>query len=126
MQQDNEITTPPRRRSARIAIALGVVLPLVVALACFIVLAVLPAPEGTRLEDPLRSFLTGVGVLGVACPLCVAGMLLKRRFASSPYYEGRFIATVLSVFGFACLAAGLACIILGSYDLITRFLEGTS
>jgi hypothetical protein len=106
-------------------IALGVVVPLVVALACFIVLAVLPAPEGKRLKDPLRGFLTGVGVLGVACPLCVAGMLLKRRFASSPYYEGRFIATVLSVFGLACLAAGLACIILGGYDLVTQFLEKT-
>ena len=96
---------------------------MIVALACFIVLAVLPAPEGPRLKDPLRSFLTGIGVLGVACPLCVAGMLLKRRFASSPYFEGHFIATVLSVFGLACLAAGLACVILGGYDLVMRFLE---
>ena len=48
-------------------------------------------------------------------------MTRKKRFASSPYYEGTFIATVLSVFGFVCLAAGLACIILGAYDLIMRF-----
>jgi hypothetical protein len=62
----------------------------------------------------------------VATPLCVAGWQLKQRFATSPYYEGRFIATVLSVFGFTCLTAGLACIILGVYDLAMRFLDAGS
>jgi hypothetical protein len=62
----------------------------------------------------------------VATPLCIAGFTLKKRFASSPYFEGTFIATVLSVFGFACLATGLACIILGAYDWIMRFIESTS
>lgn len=126
MDPENEITTKPRKRTSRIAIALAIGAPLLVALTCFIVLAVLPAPEGPRLKDPLRSFLTGVGVLGVATPLCVAGLLLKRRFAASPYYEGHFIATVLSVFGLACLAAGLACVILGVYDLVMRFLDAGS
>jgi hypothetical protein len=123
MDAENETTGKPRKRKSKVGIVLAIALPLLVALTCFIVLAVLPAPEGPRLKDPLRSFLTGVGVLGVACPLCIAGLLLKRRFASSPYYEGRFIATVLSVFGFAVLAAGLACIVLGVYDLAMRFLE---
>ena len=107
----------------RLLVAIG--LSLLAALACFIVLAVLPEPEGRRLKDPLRSFLTGMGVLGVATPLCLAGHALKKRFASSPYYEGGFIATVLSVFGFVALAAGLACILLGGYDLVMRFLDAT-
>lgn len=105
-------------------LAIGV--SLVVALTCFIVLAVLPAPEGPRLKDPLRSLLTGLGVLGVAAPLCITGFALKKRFASSPYFEGTFIATVLNVFGFACVAAGLACIIVGTYDWIMRFLDSAS
>ena len=123
MDAENETIPGPRQRQSRVGIVLAIALPLLLTLTCFIILAVLPAPEGPRLKDPLRSFLTGAGVLGVACPLCIGGLLLKRRFASSPYYEGRFIATVLSVFGFAVLATGLACIILGTYDLVMRFLE---
>ena len=123
MDPENEIATEPRGRASKVAVVLGMALPLVVALTCFIVLAVLPAPDGPRLKDPLRSLLTGVGVLGVATPLCIAGWRLKQRFAMSPYYEGHFIATVLSVFGFVCLAAGLACVILGLYDLAMRYLD---
>ncbi len=108
-------------RSRRLVLAIGAAL--VVALVCFVVLAILPKPEGPRSKAPLRSFLTGVGVLGVAAPLCIGGSALKQRFASSPYFEGTFIATVLSVFGFVCLAAGLACIILGAYDLIAPLLS---
>ena len=126
MNQEYEMQERPRSRSSRKVIVLSVGVSLVFALTCFVVLAVLPASEGPPLEDPLRSLLTGLGVLGVAAPLCIAGFALKKRFASSPYYEGNFIATVLSVFGFVCLAAGLACIILGAYDWITRFLESTS
>lgn len=91
---------------------------------CFAIVALLPAPEGTgRFKDPLRSLLTGLGVLGIATPLCIAGHMLKKRSASSPYFEGAFIATVLGIFGFVCLAVGLACIILGGYDWITSLLE---
>jgi hypothetical protein len=107
-------------------IILSIAASLLLALACFVILAVLPASDGPPLKDPLRSLLTGLGVLGVATPLCIAGFTLKKRFASSPYFEGTFIATVLSVFGFACLATGLACIILGAYDWIMRFIESTS
>jgi hypothetical protein len=115
-----EKARPVRRRTK--AVSLAIAISLCVAVVCFVVLALLPAPEGPHFKDPLRSFLTGLAVLGVGLPLCIAGFSLKRRFASSPYYEGTFIATVLSVFGFVCLAAGLACVILGVYDLVTRFL----
>ncbi len=125
MNQDHAIQTQPRKRGSRIVLVASIGLPLVLALICFIALAVLPEPEGSRLKDPLRSFLTGLGVLGVATPLCIAGWRLRRRFASSPYYEGTFIATVLSLFGFVTVAAGLACIILGGYDLLMRFLDTT-
>ena len=123
MSEATEPTAKPKKRPSHKVIVLTVGASLMVALTCFVVLAVLPASEGSRLKDPLRSLLTGVGVLGVAAPLCIAGFSLKKRFASSPYFEGTFIATVLNVFGFACVAAGLACIIVGAYDWITKFLE---
>ncbi len=106
---------PPGVRKLVLAVGAS----LAIALVCFVVLAVLPEPKVARLKDPLRSILTGIGVLGVASPLCIAGAVLKQRFAASPYFEGKFIATVLSVFGFVCAAAGLACILLGIYDLLT-------
>lgn len=116
-QQQTKMSSHTRR----LVLAIGAAL--VVALVCFIALAILPRPEGPRTKAPLRSFLTGLGVLGVAAPLCIAGSAIKQRFASSPYFEGTFIATVLSIFGFVCLAAGLACIILGAYDLIAPLLS---
>jgi len=111
-------------RSAKPMI-LSITVSLLLALACFIVLAIVPAPDGPPLKDPLRSLLTGLGVIGIATPLCIAGFALKKRFASSPYFEGKFIATVLNVFGFACFAAGLACIIVGAYDWISQFIESS-
>jgi hypothetical protein len=123
MSPDNpvveEAQKSPRRKGAVIAVgaALGV------ALICFVVLALLPPPKGRVLDDPLRSILTGVAVVGLACPLCIAGLLLKRRFVSSPYYEGGFIAGVLSLFGYLVMAAGLACIGFGLYDLAVRLLN---
>ncbi len=125
MSQDNEIQTKPRRQASRMILFLAIGVSFVVALSCFIALAIMPEPEGSRLKDPLRSFLTGLGVLGVAAPLCIAGLTLKKKFASSPYYEGGFIATVLSLFGFVTLAAGLACILLGGYDLAMRLMDST-
>ena len=97
---------------------------LLLAVVCFVIVTLLPLPEGGhRFKDPLRSLLTGLGVLGVATPLCIAGHALKKRSAASPYFEGTFIATVLWVFGFIGLAVGLACIILGGYDWITALLD---
>jgi hypothetical protein len=114
IETQRNLAKPPR--ASRLVLAIGA--SLVVALVCFVVLAVLPESKVARLKDPLRSVLTGIGVLGIASPLCIAGAVLKQRFAASPYFEGKFIATVLSVFGFACVAAGLACILLGIYDLL--------
>jgi hypothetical protein len=110
----------PAPRGKKVTLAV-VAISLLVAAVVFVVLA-LWSSEGPGHKDPLRSFLAGLGVLGVAAPLCIAGQSLRKRFALSPYYEGTFIATVLSVFGFVCAAAGLACLILGVYDLVTRFL----
>jgi hypothetical protein len=93
-----------------------------VAVVCFVIVAFLPVTEKARYEDPLRSILTGVGVLGIAAPFCVGGSVLKRRAASSPYFEGTFIGTAILLFGLVCLVAGLACIILGIYDLVMIFL----
>ncbi len=94
----------------------------VFAAVCFAVVALLPATEKARFHDPLRSILTGLGMLGIAAPFCVGGYALDRRAASSPYFEGRFIATVVMLFGAVCVVAGLACIILGIYDLVMMFL----
>jgi hypothetical protein len=93
----------------------------VVCIACFVALALLPATQETTLKDPLRSILTGLGVLAIAVPPCLGGHILRRRAVSSPYFEGTFIATAILLFGLVCLAAGLACIILGLYDLVLPF-----
>jgi hypothetical protein len=118
----NENATQKKARLTRTnKLVLAIAVSLVVALICFVGLALLP--KMPRSKTPARSFLTGLAVLGVAAPLCIGGSALKQRFASSPYFEGTFIATVLNVFGFVGLAAGLACIILGAYDLIAPLLS---
>ncbi len=90
----------------------------VVALGCFIAVALLPAPEGPVFKDPLRSFITGVGVLAIAYPLAVVGRAIQRKSASSPYFEGAFIAGAINLAAFVCAAAGLACVGFGVYDFI--------
>jgi hypothetical protein len=90
---------------------------------CFVVVSFLPPPKGQFLDDPIRCLLTGVGVIGVATPLCVAGAALKRKFSQSPYFEGAFIAGVLNLFGYLLVATGLVCIGFGLYDLIKPFLD---
>jgi len=107
-----------RKRGTLLAVGTA----LAVAVASFATLSLLPSPKGRLFEDPLRSLLTGLCVLGVATPLCISGSRLKKRFACSPYFEGAFIAAVLSVFGFLCAGVGLVCIGLGLYDLAKRFL----
>jgi len=89
-----------------------------VAAACFIVAAVLPAPEGPLFKDPLRSFITGVGVLAIAYPLAAIGRAIGRRSASSPYFEGAFIAGAINLAALVCAGAGLACVGFGAYDLV--------
>ncbi len=91
---------------------------LIAAVILFAVVALLPPPKGPLFKDPLRSFLTGMGVAGVAFPLCALGFALKRRFALSPYFEGAFIAGVLNLAGYICAAVALVCIGFGVYDLV--------
>jgi hypothetical protein len=101
------------RKSVLIAMGAAIV----VAAACFIVAAVLPAPEGPLFKDPLRSFLTGLGVLAVAYPLGAVGRAIRRRSASSPYFEGAFIGGAINLAALVCGGAGLACVGFGVYDL---------
>ncbi|MCL5279867.1 MAG: hypothetical protein M1376_08190 [Planctomycetes bacterium] len=88
------------------------------AVICLAVVTLLPPIKGPLFEDPLRSFLTGAGVAGIAFPLCALGFALKRRFALSPYFEGAFIAGVLNLAGYICAAVALVCIGFGMYDLV--------
>ena len=122
MSPENQMTEkaagPPRGKGT--LIATGVALGL--SILCFVVVTLLPQPKGPFFKDPLRGLLTGLCVLGVAFPLCASGFTLKRRYASSPYFEGAFIASFLNLFGFLCLGVGLACISLGLYALALRFL----
>jgi len=104
-----------------VLIAMGVALGVTVA--CFVVVTLLPPTKGPLFKDPLRSFITGVGVAGVAFPLWVTGAALRRRFAGSPYFEGAFIAGVLSLAGYICAAVALVCIGFGVYDLILWLLK---
>jgi hypothetical protein len=107
--------------SKRASIVSGVAVGL--GFACFMVVSFLPPHKGQFLDDPIRCFLTGVGVIAVATPLCVAGAALKRKFSQSPYFEGAFIAGVLNLFGTVLVATGLVCIGFGLYDLIKPFLD---
>jgi hypothetical protein len=90
--------------------------------ACFAVMAFLPPAPRSLFEDPLRSFLTGFGVIGVAHPLCAVGLAMRRRWAASPYFEGAFIAAVINIFGFLTAGVGLVCIGFGVCSLVVRFL----
>jgi hypothetical protein len=99
-----------------IGIALGI------ATISFTVLAILPPSEQPFYKTSLRSILTGLGLLGVACPLCIVGLILKKRAIKSPYFEEAFIATVVNVFGFILFGLGLVCIGVSIYALVIRLL----
>ena len=90
----------------------------VVATTCFIVVALLPRPQGPFYKAPLRSFLMGLGLLGVACPPYIVGLVLKKRAAASPYFELSFIRTGFNIFALVCFSVGLTCIGLSAYALI--------
>jgi hypothetical protein len=102
-------TLPPKKALLVIGIAISI------AVICFTVVAVLPSPKGPFFKAPLRSLLTGLGLLGVACPLFTVGFILKKKAAASPYFEEAFIKTVFNVFGFLCFILGLTCIGLSIY-----------
>ena len=95
---------------------------IVTAMICFIVVAILPKPEGKFYKAPLRSFLTGLGVLCIAFPPYVVGLVLKKRAAASPYFELSFIRTGFNIVALVCFSVGLTCIGLSVYALILRTL----
>jgi len=120
MDQTNDMRQ--RRRLSAKAIVAVVAAAIVTAIVCFAVVALLPASEKPFFDSPLRSALTGVGLLGVAVPLCIGGYLLKRHSAGSPYFEEGFMAGVLNVFGFITLAVAVVCLALAAYALAVHFL----
>ncbi|UCG59859.1 MAG: hypothetical protein JSU70_10125 [Phycisphaerales bacterium] len=109
-------------KSSRKMVLIAVVVALGVGVVCFVVVALLPRPEGPFFKAPLRSVLTGLGVVGIACPFCIAGSIVKKRWAASPYFEGAFIATALNIFGYLLLGVGLLCVGAGIYALVARLL----
>jgi hypothetical protein len=119
MGQTNSIEN--RKRSAKTIVAI-IVMATVVAIACFTIVMLLPESEKPFFDSPLRSALAGVGLLGVACPLLIAGSLLRKHAAGSPYFEEGFIAGVLSLFGYILLIVALVCLALAAYALLERFL----
>jgi protein-S-isoprenylcysteine O-methyltransferase Ste14 len=107
-----------KRSKHRILAVIGAAV--VVALACFTVVAVLPSSEKPFFDSPLRSAITGLGLLGVAFPLCIAGSLLRKHAAGSPYFEEGFMAGVLSLFGYIVMIVGILCLGLAVYALVHR------
>ena len=97
-------------------------LSVLVAIVCFVVIAVWLPLKGPFFDAPLRSLLTGLGLLGIACPPFTLGFLFQKKAATSPYFEEGFIRTGFYIVGFVCFVLGLICIGLSIYALIMRFL----
>jgi len=116
MDQENTVRRPEPFIRKGTLIMMGVAG--CIALACFVAVTVLPAPKGPLFKDPLRSFVTGLGVLAVAYPLAVLGRAIQRKSAASPYFEGAFIAGAINLAALVCGGVGLACVGFGVYDLI--------
>ena len=95
-------------------------LAVVVATICFVVIAVWIDSEKPFFDAPLRSLLTGLGLLGLAIPPFTAGFMLQKKAAASPYFEEAFIRTGFHIIGFVCFFMGLICIGLSIYALIMR------
>jgi len=95
-------------------------LAVLIAIICFVVVAVWFDLKRPFFDAPLRSFLTGLGLLGLACPLFTVGFIFQKKATASPYYEEGFIRTAFYIVGFVCLFVGLICIGLSIYALIMR------
>ena len=129
MNEQNDIQQKSRQRFSKKMVLLAIGIALVISVVCFVVVAILPAskaalrgPKQPFFNSPLRSALTGIGLLGVTCPLYIVGFIIKKRSAKSPYFEEAFIAAVINLFGFVCLCLGLVCIGLSVYALVKRLL----
>ena len=85
--------------------------------ACLSILTGVAPSQGSLLEDPPRSLLAGLSLVGLACPLYVAAYLLRGLSPAWRRSEGRLAALVLSVASL-CLTFGLIGIVLGAYPLV--------
>jgi hypothetical protein len=110
------------RKAGRTMILIINGLAVLVAIICFVVIAIWLPLKGPFFNTPLRSFLTGLGLLGIACPPFTLGFIFQKKAAASPYYEEGFIRTGFYIVGFVCFILGLICIGLSIYALIMRFL----
>jgi hypothetical protein len=95
-------------------------LAVIVAIICFVVIAVWLPLKGPFFDAPLRSFLMGLALLALACPPFTAGFIFQKKAALSPYYEEAFIRTGFYIVGFVCSIIGIICIGLSIYALIIR------
>ena len=95
-------------------------LAILIATICFVVVAVWLESKKPFFDAPLRSLLTGLGLLGLACPPFTAGFMLQKKAAASPYFEEAFIRTGFHIVGFVCFFVGLICIGLSIYAFIMR------
>jgi len=122
MSEQNNTQEKARSGFSRNKILLINGLAVGVAIICFVVVGVWIGPEGPFFDAPLRSLLTGLGLLGLACPPFTAGFMLQKKAAASPYFEEAFIRTGFHIIGFVCFFVGLICIGLSIYALIMRML----
>jgi len=121
---DNPAGDLRRQRPSRKKPLIAIVVSVVLALSCFVVLAFLPASTAPFFASPLKSVLTGLGLLGIAFPFVIAGTLLHRKAARSPYYEEGFIASAVLLFGYVAAIFGLLCVGLSAYALVVRLIGG--
>jgi len=122
MDEQNNTQKKTRGRFSKKKILLINGLAVIVAIICFVVIAIWLPLKGPFFDAPLRSLLTGLGLLGLACPPFTAGFLLQKKAAASPYFEEAFIRTGFHIIGFVCFILGLICVGLSIYALIMRML----
>ena len=120
MDEQNNTQKKARRGLSKKMILLINALAVLIAAICFVVIAIWIPRGGPFFDAPLRSFLTGLGLLGLACPPFTVGFIFQKRAATSPYFEEGFIRTGFYIVGFVCLIVGLICVGLSVYALIMR------
>jgi hypothetical protein len=89
---------------------------------CLVILAVAAASDGSFLDGPPQRLLAGFALVGLALPLCVAGLLLRGP-SRRQWVRERFVAAMVLSAALLCLAFGLMGIVLAAYPL-ARLLVG--
>jgi ABC-type dipeptide/oligopeptide/nickel transport system permease component len=121
MDEQDNIQEKAQRGFSKKMILLTNGLAVLAAIVCFAVIAIWLPLKGPFFDAPLRSLLTGLGLLGLACPPFTLGFIFQKKAATSPYFEEGFIRTGFYIVGFVCFILGLICIGLSGYALIMRF-----